>query len=264
MRKWVILAVGCLFIGASNIHAQTQPAAVWELGVEDYYFVYKEPGVMREKGSFSSLAGSYTYRDNIMLKAETRISVGKVDYKNSGTMDSIFDFSLETRGLAGFSVVLSDIYTLTPYSGVGYRYLNDDSSGKITSTNAAGYERESNYFYSPLGLENTFLLNDGWSLGLITEYDHLWRGKQISHLSDANLGYEDVTNTQKKGYGLRGSVKVRKEGEQFNLIIEPFARYWKIAKSNDSDVIRSGVIWGYGYEPKNNTTELGVKVALEF
>ncbi len=264
MRKWVIFVVGCLFVGGSDIYAQTQPTTVWEVGVEDYYYLYKEPGVMQNKGWLSSLVGSYAYRDNIMLKAETRISVGKVDYKNSGTMDSIFDFSLEARGLAGYDVVLSDSYTITPYSGIGYRYLNDDSSEKLTSTGAAGYERESNYYYSPIGLENKFLLQDGWSLGLIAEYDHLWRGKQISHLSDVNLGYGDVTNTQKKGYGLRGSVKVKKEGEQFNFIIEPFVRYWKIAKSNDSDVTYSGVIIGYGYEPKNNTTELGVKVALEF
>lgn len=264
MKKWLILAVGCLLVGVTNIYAQTLPKAVWEVGVEDYYFLYKEPGVMREEGAFSSLSGSYTYREDLMLKAETRISVGKVDYKNSGTMDSIFNHSFEFRGLAGCDIVLSEIYTLTPYSGLGYRYLNDDSSGKVTSTGALGYMRESNYFYSPIGVENAVFLKDGWILVLITEYDLFWRGKQISHLSDANNGYEDVTNTQKKGYGLRGSVKVRKEGEQFDLVIEPFVRYWKIAKSNDVNVIRSGVLWGYGYEPKNNTTELGVKVALEF
>ncbi len=62
MRKWVILTVGCLFIGISNIYAQTLPKTVWEVGVEDYYFRYKEPGVMQETGTFSSLVGSYTQR----------------------------------------------------------------------------------------------------------------------------------------------------------------------------------------------------------
>ena len=265
MRKWVILAMGCLFIGTSDTHAQTQPPVLWELGAEEYYYLYKEPGVMQNKGSLYGLVGSYTYRESdVMLRAEARGSVGQVDYKNSGTMDSIFDFSFEARGLAGYDIALSNVYTITPYSGFGYRYLNDDSSGELTSTGAAGYERESNYYYSPIGLENTFLLKEGWIVVLTTEYDHFWRGKQISHLSDVNLGYGDVTNTQKKGYGLRGSVKVRKEGENFDLVIEPFVRYWKIAKSNDSNVTYSGVIIGYGYEPKNNTTEMGLKVSLEF
>jgi hypothetical protein len=55
-----------------------------------------------------------------------------------------------------------------------------------------------------------------------------------------------------------------KTGEKVDLLIEPFVRYWNIDKSNDSNVTYSGVIVGYGYEPKNNTTEIGVNFGIKF
>ena len=179
-------------------------------------------------------------------------------------MDNLFDYCAEIRGMAGYDFKFSDDILLTPYFGIGYRYLNDDSSGKITSTGAAGYERESNYIYSPLGIECTLQTDDDWSIGITTEYDIFWQGRQISHLNDANSAYNQVKNTQNDGYGARGSLKLKKKSQKLDFTIEPFIRYWNIKKSNDSNVTYSGVIIGYGYEPKNNTTEYGVKFGLYF
>jgi len=236
----------------------------WELGAEISHITYKEPDVMRDKGMMYGIAGSYAYHENLMLKAEGRFSYGQVDYKNSGTMNNIDDYILEIRGLGGYDFYMFEASTLTLYIGIGYRYLNDDSSGKITSTGAGGYERESNYIYSPVGIESVTSLKNGWSVGARGEYDIFWWGKQISHLSDANPNFGDVRNTQRRGYGLRGSIKLEKNGEKLDFIIEPFIRYWNIAKSNDSDVTYAGVIIGYGYEPKNNSTEIGCKLAAKF
>ena len=199
-----------------------------------------------------------------MLKADGRGSWGTVDYKNSGTINNINDWNLEFRGTGGYDFKLTDSFILTPYFGAGYRYLNDDSSGKISSSNAAGYERESNYLYSPVGVEGIFSKWQGWKLGFSAEYDIFWRGWQKSHLSDANRNFGDVSNTQDSGYGIRGSLKLQKTGEVIDFIVEPFIRYWQIDRSKDSDVTYSGVIVGYGYEPKNNTTESGVKVGVKF
>jgi len=236
----------------------------WELATEIYHFSYREPDVMRENGMMYGLTGSYAYHKDLMLKAEGRGSIGRVDYKNSGTMDNIRDYSFEFRGLGGYDFPVLEKVVLTPYFGVGYRYLNDDSSGKITSTGAGGYERASNYIYSPVGIEGVIGIKDDWTFGAKAEYDIFWWGRQISNLSDANSRYSDLKNTQRSGYGLRGSVKLQKNGEVFDLMIEPFVRYWNIAKSNDSDVVYSGAIVDYGYEPKNNTTEYGVKVGAKF
>jgi hypothetical protein len=199
-----------------------------------------------------------------MLRAEFGSAGGSVDYKNSGTIDDIPNFFIETRGLAGLDFNTTETVTLTPYIGLGYRYLNDDSSGKLTTTGAAGYERESNYFYLPLGIEGKIQMGDEWSITPTAEYDIFILGQQASHLGDANPSFGDVTNDQNSGYGVRGSVKILKTGEKVDLLIEPFVRYWNIDKSNDSNVTYSGVIVGYGYEPKNNTTEIGVNFGIKF
>ncbi|MDP2906082.1 MAG: autotransporter domain-containing protein [Candidatus Omnitrophota bacterium] len=219
---------------------------------------------MRENGMMYGLTGSYAYHNNLMLKAEGRGSIGRVDYKNSGTMDSIRDYSFEFRGLGGYDFPVLEKIVLTPYFGVGYRYLNDDSSGKISSTGAGGYERESNYIYSPVGIEGVVDIKNDWTIGARAEYDIFWWGRQISRLSDYNANYSDLRNTQRTGYGFRGSIKLQRNGEEFDLIIEPFVRYWNIAKSNDSNIVKSGTIVAYGYEPKNNSTEYGVKVGAKF
>jgi hypothetical protein len=142
---------------------------------------------------------------------------------------------------------------LTPYFGLGYRYLSDEAS-----KDPAGYDRESNYFYSPLGLELTTKLSNGWSIGATVEHDIFWFGKQINHFSDM-----DITNDQTEGYGIRGSIKLCKEMEKVNLVIEPFVRYWDISKSEESTVVLPGAIMAF-WEPDNTSTEYGVNVAVEF
>jgi hypothetical protein len=264
MRRLPILTLSFFFAAAANTYAQGLPKHSVELAPQIYQHAYKEPGVMRNNGMMSGLTGAYAYHNRAMLKTQGLLAFGAVDYKNSGTMDNVFDSCVEVRGMGGYDFNLSEGVYLTPYFGIGYRYLNDDSSGKSTSTGAAGYERESNYVYSPLGVECAFQMENNWSIGLATEYDIFWRGKQISHLEDANFSYSRVSNTQKKGYGLRGSLSLKKKAKKIDFVIEPFIRYWNIKKSNNSDVTYAGVIIGYGYEPKNNTTEYGVKLGLNF
>ena len=265
MKRSVALAVCFIFIGAANGFAESLQRHAFELGAELSYIKYEEPGVMEEKGVMSGFSGSYTYYDNYMLKAEGRFSVGQVDYEgqlSDGTpynIDDIDDYMLELRGLAGYGFPVFESSVLTPYVGLGYRYLNDD-----LSSDPAGYERESNYFYSPIGIESSTPMENGWVVGLTLEYDYFWKGIQISHLSDFSSAFNDVENDQNDGYGLRGSVKFKKEIEKLNLIIEPFIRYWDIDRSEDATITFAGAVWGYGYEPENDSTEIGIKVAVGF
>lgn len=245
-------------------YAQELKRHTFEIGSEAYYFKYEEPGEMKENGIMYGLNGAYTFYDRIMLKAEARYAWGEVDYKNSGTLNGIYDYTLEFRGLAGWGFPVGISSLLTPYVGLGYRYLNDDLEGKTTSTGALGYERESNYFYTPVGIQTLTELTYDWSLGLNVEYDYLWKGRQKSHLRDVDPDFNDLENDQNKGFGLRGSLKLIKKGEKIDFVIEPFVRYWNIKKSEEQDVTYSGVVIGYGYEPKNNTTEMGVKLAVNF
>jgi len=92
----------------------------------------------------------------------------------------------------------------TLFFGLAYRLLYDDSS-----SDPAGYERYSNYFYMPIGLTTTNYINDdGWSIGATGEFDPLLLGYQVSDFGDV-----EITNRQNpgSGYGLRGAVSLAKK-----------------------------------------------------
>ncbi len=274
MRYWQqwILVAGVVGSGALGLAPMMAVAAEtrhneWEVAPEMYYFHYREPNVaVTFAGPMYGLAGSFTHHhaNRVMLKAEGRGAAGSVDYRGSGTIHGITDFVLEGRLLAGYDVLVGDTRGLTPFLGVGYRYLNDDSSGKTSSTGAAGYDRESRYFYSPLGVEYRTPLGDQWHVTFSGEYDLFWRGQQNSHLEDVHRGFNTVSNAQTRGYGARGAVKFSKPGPRVDWVIEPFVRWWSIRDSRNANVTFSGVIIGYGYEPKNETFEVGAKVGVRF
>ena len=257
LKKILILVAALSFVAPAFAQKHSL-----ELGTETSYIKYEEPGVMKETGSMYGIVGSYTYRGPLvnlpkcMLKVEGKTAWGWLDYTSpiSGSMKDISDWLLEVRGLAGYDFSVKT-FTITPYLGVGYRYLNDDSSGKYSSLGALGYERESNYIYSPVGLEITTDLKNNWLIGATAEYDIFWRGIQKSHFDWAGFPELVLENKQHQGYGLRGSVKVQKKGEKLDLIVEPYVRYWNIKQSEMSLI---------GYEPKNNSTEVGLKLAVKF
>ncbi len=262
MKKIIALTICFMFVGVGSIFAgslQKQNHNTWESGVEISHIKYEEPGVlMKEQGIMWGLGGSFTHRNNWMLKAEGSFSLGQVDYSSPSGESTINDYMLEVRGLAGYDFPISKATLLTPYIGFGYRYLNDDlASGTLA---AGAYERESNYYYSPIGVETITELENGWSIGATIEYDYFWKGMQKSHLSDIDSGLSDLKNDQKGGYGLRGSIKFQSN----RIVIEPFIRYWDIDKSEVQDVTYHGTYVAYGYEPQNNSTEIGIKLARKF
>ncbi len=66
--------------------------------------------------------------------------------------------------------------SLSPYAGLGYRYLYNDLRG-TTSTGEAGYRRYSQYFYVPLGLSSRFNVSGKWSVSPTIEYDYFITGR---------------------------------------------------------------------------------------
>lgn len=267
--KIVALSLAVMWtLAAAVVRAEEYeiPTNRWVIGPEIYYFRYEEPDIDVEfDGLMYGLAGSFTHHhaNRVMFTAEGRGAWGQVDYTGSGTIDDIEDWTAEGRLAVGYDFP-KDGRLLTPFIGIGYRYLNDDSSGRTSSTGAAGYERESNYFYGPIGLEFSTALSEGWRIGLSGEFDILWKGRQISHLEDADPGFNEISNDQDSGYGARGSVRLQKRGERFDLLIEPFIRWWSIDDSKSANVTFSGVIVGTGYEPKNETLEVGGAISVRF
>ena len=253
-----------MFFGIKYSFSQDFQKHTLEIGTEISHITYKEPGVMKEKGAMRGILASYTYYNDIILKTEGRYSFGKVDYSGSlsdgtlYTVDNIDDYILELRGLVknpnyNFSLLKTSTEIIS-YIGIGYRYLNDDMS-----FDPAGYERESNYIYSPIGIEAVSNLENGWFLETILELDIFWWGKQKSHISNVS-GYYDIENLQTDGYGWRSSIELQKKGEKIEWGIESFIRYWSIEESKTT-TDPAGTTW---VEPKNHSTEYGIKFSVRF
>jgi hypothetical protein len=265
MKRTLALITCFMFVGLGTIYAEPLKMHTFELKPEFSYIVYKEPEVtVKERGKMYGLVGSYTYHNKAMVKVEGRGSVGWVDYSDSGKIDNIRDYILEIRGLLGYDLFISESFIITPFVGIGYRYLNDDTSGKISTTGAYGYERESNYLYSPIGIGLIANLGKNWFIGGTGEYDYFWWGKQKSHLSDVDPGLNDISNRQKHGYGLRGSIALQKKGKTVEAEFGPFIRYWNIKESETETLTYYGIPVGYTWEPKNHSTEVGVMLGIKF
>ncbi len=242
------------------------PVHAWQVGAALSHITYEEPDLMEEKGFMFGLNAAYAYHQKVMLRAEAGFSFGSVDYSSpiSGELNGIPNFMFELRGLAGYDFAVASSTILTPYAGLGYRYLSDDSSGMVTNLGAAGYSREANYLYSPIGVTSYSTLNSTWSLDATLEYDLFWKGLQKSHLSDTNLGFSDIENEQNSGYGVRASLNLHYDIQNTTYVFGPFVRYWDIDTSEEEPVYRYGVLWGTGVEPANTSMELGFNFAVLF
>lgn len=271
-----------IFLGLSPLTTAAVAYRPLDVGTEVSYFDYEEPGV-KDTGVLYGVYGAYTLqshrqtkvgapqglfehiKDNGMLRLDGNASYGKIDYRSdaSGSLNGQKDYTIEVRLTGGYTFNLSARLSLTPYLGAGYRYLNDDSSGQRTSTGYYGYERESNYVYIPLGFETKSPLAGMWTWGLAAEYDFFIKGEQVSHLEDVSSQYGTFNNKQNSGYGARGSVDFVRHGGPFDILIEPFIRYWKIAKSN-IDVNCNAIFCLAGFEPRNHTLQYGLKLGVKF
>lgn len=258
-----------------------RPENSLEIGVEWFDYTYREEAFMKLDGTMQGLYADYrhhfkenqpveTWRDvwgapnnfNVLM-LQTRYSYGDdIKYRSSGTGEAYDEehYVWESRILLGYDVPLRNrMITVTPYFGLGYRYLLDDNGGKQTTSEAWSYDRESHYFYLPLGMDVTRQFENQWSLGLNLEYDFFITGTQKTHFEDVPGYSETLTNKQDSGYGMRGSVKAVKEFNAVDFVMEPFARYWHI---QDSDV--SCTVDTCGLEPKNRTWEFGIRAGVRF
>jgi hypothetical protein len=260
-----VFLAGVVLVTTSSVHAG--PALATQtgngIGLSLSSYQYQEPGLMSNKGAKLGLDFQTTaaLREKLWVRGDFRGAFGSVDYMSpvSGYAHGQSDWYFETRGLVGKDWWAFDEALLSPYVGLGYRYLASDARG-VTSAGAVGYRRESNYVYLPLGLSYLSTLEGKARLVTEVEYDYLLLGKQYSKLSDTGFGYSDVTNNQNSGYGLKLSIKYEKD----NWAIGPYANYWNIGKSDNAFVYQNGTPVLMGSEPKNNTLEFGLKASQQF
>jgi len=234
------------------------------LGVSLLGYQYKEPGVMTLKAQKVGFdyAGTYAISSqwpNVdrrwFARAELSYAVGDADYSSpiSGTIDNTENWYYEIRAMVGRDLDMGG-YVLAPYAVLGFRYLFHDLRG-VSSTGARGYRRENRSETFLVGLTHKSLFSAQAQLHSTFEYMHLLKGTQKARLADTGGAVPDITLDQDSGFGLRLSSMWRFDSWSMG----PTLTYWKIKQSNA--VRAGGSDW---VEPKNTTTEIGVKAAYHF
>jgi len=127
------------------------PVHSFDIGLEAFYKEYEEPDVMNEKGMMYGVGLAYTYHDKVMFKAACLSHTAKWITKTPANW-TVFLTSIGNCEVFSDMISSSIPRSTSPVFGLGYRALRDDSSGMITTTGARGYNRESNYWYSPVGV----------------------------------------------------------------------------------------------------------------
>ena len=237
-----------------------------EFGLDSSYIKYEEPDFMKEEGVTLSLYGNYTLRpSDFMVRFEGRVGFAGMHYSSplSGETKKIRDYIVEARGLAGYSFGVSDRWYLTPYAGFGYRFLFDGLGGKVTTAGHLGYDRRSNYLYTPIGLESANFLKHSWALVATIEYDLFWKGRQESDLGVLFGGSPTIINDQEGGWGLRGSGKFVKEMGRVDLAFGPYFKYWNIEDSEWAYLSHEGEELAF-MEPANTSVEIGAMFGMVF
>ena len=213
--------------------------------------------------------GTYVINPDVFTKFDARYANATANYSGSGTMSGQPNWYYDVRGLVGTDFKVSN-YMISPYSGLGYRYLLNNTSGSSSSTGAIAYQRTQNYLYIPIGATHKFAIDTKSKLETTAEFDYLIIGQNHSNVSSINgyTGYSGVPNvslTQNTGFGLRLSSMY----QQGNWSVGPYITYWNIAQSGTAKTYPTtyagrsnvSVTW---QEPQNITTEIGLKVALSF
>src|SRR5713101_6786101 len=121
-----------------------------EVGVQAAHYHYEEPDFAKLIGLRTGGVGAFTFtQGGAFFKADGRISLGSLNYQGSGTRSNIPDYIFEARFVAGADLQAGEGVVLSPYAGLGYRYLYNDLRGYTRSggTLYAGYRRYSNYLY---------------------------------------------------------------------------------------------------------------------
>lgn len=195
------------------------------------------------------------------VRGDGKFTAGSLDYKGSGENDDNPNYTAEARLTIGRDFLTRN-FGISPYVGIGYRFLHSDDRG-ITTTGYYGYQRDSHYLFLPIGVQPRVQFPNGDRLTLTAEYDPLLQGWQYSYLSDIYYGFPDLSNKQKAGYGLRGDLMYQRDKWSFG----PYVNYWNINQSDyacGSNHDATTIYTFCGVEPHNHTVEYGLQFRYRF
>ena len=276
--KTKLLVVALLSTAAVGAMAQTAPTLKTqtgnEIGLTLSSYSYSEPSLgvsMKATNLGLDYTGTYAFGNDWFALGNINYNNGPVKYSGTGTQSGIPQYYYDIKAAVGYDFAVEGIQ-LSPYVGLGYRYLSQQWGGTSTSTGALGYDRQSTYTYLPIGVINRFAVNNNKAkIETTLEYDYLLSGNQYSGLSTLNGTYggntyaniPNTNNNQTSGYGINLTVMYKED----SWGVGPYFKYWNIQQSNTNyaTITKNGAgVNYYEYEPANNTKEYGIKAIYRF
>jgi hypothetical protein len=266
-------------MAGSTANAQTRGG--FEAGAELFDYNYRErfegKTIVKDDGLFKGVALGYveTIGGGAFLRARMSIAYGSVDYRSDGSIigepgDTRLDNVSQSIGQlelhVGKDFQLEGGTTITPFIGLGSRYLLDESGGEETVDGLFGYDREVSYGYVPVGVATRFRLGSASALTLSAQYNWVVHGDVKANFSDIDEELPDVEVELDKGHGFELSAMVSIPVGRNAINVGPFFRRWDIGRSKSfilTDPEGSGESIEF-FEPKNHTGELGLRVTFSF
>ncbi len=206
-----ILATTLVFAAASSLAvAQRKPLATavgLEVGLQFARYHYEEPEFARLVGPRVGLVGAYTLgRRGMFLKADGRVSLGRLEYDGSGTQDGVPDRITETRVVVGANIRAAGWLIFSPYAGRGSRHLFNDRGGTQLS-------RLSDGMLGRADVTAEQRTGRGYRLGLVVEHRgfifgpwiHRWKiaDSELVTLDRTAIGVEPANWTREFGLEAR-------------------------------------------------------------
>ncbi len=234
-----------------------------DFGFQASYLRYREKASdnMKNNGGLygAGLAYNGALGSNWFTRLEARAVAGPTDFKmDGGTKKEVTTILTEARAAVGWDLMFGR-FGVSPYVGVGYRFLQTDIESTMTGSSRT-MTRQGQYLFFPIGLEPRLRLPNGDRIVLTAEYDPILRGWQKSYYGDLSDIYPDIQNQQKSGYGLRGELSYQTE----RFVFGPFFNYWNLKNSStDCDAGSTGQLLCASV-PHNTSVEYGVNFRYRF
>lgn len=278
MQKFSIATLALLAaIPPTSGAAQAQTRGGFEIGAEVFDYGYRERDsgetIVFDDGTIGGFRLGYTQRigSDLFLRARLSAGFGSVDYRAPDAAGEVrirdVDQTIGQLELhLGKDFKIGAASTLTAFAGIGARSLRDGSGGREATDGSLGYDRELNYAYVPLGLEARLPVSKGSAILLGAQYNWVVGGDSTSRFSEIDPEIPDVELELDRGRGFEASAAFQTKVGSHALSFGPFVRHWKIGRS-ESLIVTNPDDPGEKIEftePKNRTTELGLRLTFAF
>jgi outer membrane protein OmpA-like peptidoglycan-associated protein len=265
VKKFLFAVLGCVSAAALPTVARAQTDTGLSVDAEGYYFEFSEPGFDRSSGPYGRIGASYTgdYLDTFWT-ADLQLGGGVLDFRSGteGNINSYGNYSGELRLLATRDINFVPDWTLSLFTGLGYRVLYDNAAG-TTSFGNPSINRLTQYLYWPVGFGLSFPAGS-FNFKPSFEYDFLIDGNIDAETGGVAGIDNNLRNDLNSGSGYRFALDTEVQTETGKLSFGPFLRYWSVRVSDLAAINSGGQLVGFAFEPISHTWEAGFGAKLNF